>query len=80
MSHGPESGGSQEIKTGKKGITRKEFLETSPLYLFGAMLFGVFNKKGISDFLSQASKTLEFFSGPFMAGSHGATKASSAKH
>lgn len=72
MSHAPETGGHKEAKSGGKGgILGKEFLETSPVYLFGAMLFGIVNRKGISDFLSEASKTLDFFSAPFTGGGGG---------
>ena len=68
MSHGAEhgGGGGHETKaSGGKGDWFKKFAETSPLFLFGSMLFGVFNKKGVSDFLAEAGKTLDFFGAPF---------------
>lgn len=75
MSHGgghaAEHAGSHESKGGK-GITRREFLEMSPFFLFGSLLMGVSNTEGVSKFLDKAGDFLtNFFGGPFSGGGGG---------
>ena len=73
MAHGAEQGSSPESKKGN-GLTRRKFLEADigiPLFLFGSMLVGIFNKKGVSDFMAEATKTLDFFPNPVGVGGGG---------
>lgn len=66
MSNLAEGGAKQETKAGGgKGDWQRKLLETSPLFLFGSMLFNVFSREGVSDFLNEATKTLDFFGAPF---------------
>ena len=68
--HGNEGAGHES--KGGKGINRREFLEMSPLFLFGSMLFGVSNKDTVTKFLDKAGDFLTgFFGGPFGGGGGG---------
>jgi hypothetical protein len=73
--HGGHSGG-HSGHGGGHGAERgggffRSLLELSPLLKFGAMLTGVFNKDGVSNFLSEATKTLDFFGAAFAGGGGG---------
>lgn len=67
MSSAAEHGGHKhEAKaSGGKGNFWHKAVETAPLFLFGSMLFGIFNKEGITDLINEATKTLDFFGAPF---------------